>query len=277
MTLARPPLTPTASRKVFMLVMRMTPATAVPRMRAGRARTTKAANGAAIMPPRRSAPTTDHGICAKLSARRNPKLAATATTNSLVSTVPTTLRGFMRPEESRVGVEIGPQPPPPAASRKPAIKPRGARKPLAMGLSTTGLSLLLNEKRARIYTPRANRKMATTGATNSSATVATQVTATAPRNAPMPPGTAIHTILDQSTLPKRQCEIPDTAQVPISAMCTLADASAGEIPAANNSVVEGDTCTRVWDHNILLNSRFFFAKPLTLISPCSTVPQCLQT
>src|SRR5215211_6330992 len=75
MTLARSPLTPMTSRKVFMLVMRMTPATAVPRMRAGRARTTKAANGAAIMPPRRSAPTTDHGICAKLSARRNPRLA----------------------------------------------------------------------------------------------------------------------------------------------------------------------------------------------------------
>ena len=54
-------------------------------------------------------------------------LALRATTNSLVSTVPTTLRGSMRPEESKVGVEIGPQPPPPAASRKPAKRPRGAR------------------------------------------------------------------------------------------------------------------------------------------------------
>ena len=45
-----------------------------------------------------------------------------------------------------------------------------------MGLSTTGFSLRLNEKRARTYTPRANRKMATTGATSSSATVAIQVT-----------------------------------------------------------------------------------------------------
>src|SRR5918993_4489205 len=232
------PSIPTAPMNVLMLVMRMTPATAVPRMRAGRVRTTKAANGAATMPPRSSAPTTDHGISAKLSARRNPMLAASATTNSLVSTVPTTLRGFMRPEESRVGVEMGPQPPPPAASRKPATRPRGARKPLAMGLSTTGLSLLLNEKRARTYTPRANRKTATTGATNSSATVATQVTAIAPKNAPIPPGTAIHTILAQSTLPKRQCESPDTAHVPTSAMCTLADASAGEIPTARSSVVD---------------------------------------
>src|SRR5215211_833477 len=229
---------PTAPRKVLALTSRIKPPTAVPSTRALRWRTIQAATGAARRPPPSSAPTTLQGTWAKLREIRNPMLAHRATMNSLVSTVPTTLRGFMRPEESRVGVEMGPQPPPPAASRKPAIKPRGARKPLAMGLSTTGLSLLLNEKRARIYTPRANRKMATTGATNSSATVATQVTATAPRNAPMPPGTAIHTILDQSTLPKRQCEIPDTAQVPISAMCTLADASAGEIPAANNSVVE---------------------------------------
>src|SRR3712207_5994212 len=151
-------------------------------------------------------------------------LAARATTNSLVSTVPTTLRGCILPEERRVGVEIGPHPPPPAASRKPATKPRGARKPLAMGLSCTGTSLRLNEKRARTYAPRAKRKMAITGATASSATVAIQVTAIAPKNAPMAPGTAIHAILDQSTLPKRQCETPETAQVPTSPMCTLADA-----------------------------------------------------
>jgi hypothetical protein len=44
--------------------------------------------------------------------------------------------------------------------------------------------------------------------------------------------------LDQSTLPKLECEIPDTAVVPISAMCTLADASAGAMPAATKTVVE---------------------------------------
>src|SRR3712207_1740144 len=191
-----------------------------------------------MTPPTSSAPTICHGISAKLSARKNPMLALRATTNSLVSTVPTTLRGSILPEEMRVGVEIGPQPPPPAASRNPAMRPKGARKPLAMGLTCTGLSLRLKEKRARMYTPRANRKTATTGATVSSATVAIQVTAIAPKNAPRPPGTAIHRILPQSTLPNRQCEIPDTAQVPTSEMCTLADASAGEIPTANNSVVD---------------------------------------
>jgi hypothetical protein len=34
----------------------------------------------------------------------------------------------------------------------------------------------------------------------------------------MPPGTAIQTILDQSTFPKEACEIPETAVVPTSAM-----------------------------------------------------------
>ncbi len=42
---------------------------------------------------------------------RNPTLAQRATTNSLVSTIPMTFRGSIRPEESRVGVEIGPQSP----------------------------------------------------------------------------------------------------------------------------------------------------------------------
>ena len=61
---------------------------------------------------------------------------------------------------------------------------------------------------------------------------------TAPRKAPIAPGTARHTILDQCTLPNRQCETPDIAQVPTSAMCTLAEARAGEMPTANSSVVD---------------------------------------
>src|SRR3954447_6684649 len=84
------------------------------------------------------------------------------------------------------------------------------------------------------------RKMATTGSTYPA--VASRVDAhtnnKAPSRAPTPPGTASHTILDQSTLPKLECEIPETAVVPISAMCTAADASAGATPAANNTVVE---------------------------------------
>src|SRR5215203_1149938 len=96
---------PTAPRKVFMFVTRMRPPTAVPRMRAGMMRTMYAAIGAATMPPRRSAPTTVHGISANLRAKRKPMLALKATRNSLVSTVPMILRGSMRPEESSVGVE----------------------------------------------------------------------------------------------------------------------------------------------------------------------------
>jgi len=42
----------------------------------------------------------------------------------------------------------------------------------------------------------------------------------------------------QSTLPNRQCEVPDAAVVPTSAMCTLADANAGVMPTANNRLWE---------------------------------------
>ena len=73
------------------------------------------------------------GISAKLNEMRKPTLAHMATTNSLVSTVPTTFRGSMRPEESKDGVEMGPQPPPPAASRNPATRPKGAKNFLEMG------------------------------------------------------------------------------------------------------------------------------------------------
>src|SRR5919202_6212774 len=88
--------------------------------------------------------------------------------------------------------------------------------------------------------PSMKRKMATTGSTYPAvaSSVDAQTRSKAPNSAPTPPGTASHTILDQSTLPKLECEIPETAVVPISAMCTLADASAGAIPAATNTVVE---------------------------------------
>jgi len=44
--------------------------------------------------------------------------------NSAVLTVPITFRGCT-PWTSRLEVTIGPQPPPPAASRKPPMKPSG--------------------------------------------------------------------------------------------------------------------------------------------------------
>jgi hypothetical protein len=78
-------------------------------------------------------------------------------------------------------------------------------------------------------------------ATNGSATAAsmTLTKTTAPTKAPMAPGTASQTILDQSTFPNRQCETPDMRHVPTSEMCTTVDASAGVRPAtASSSVVE---------------------------------------
>src|SRR5215210_7064723 len=97
-------------------------------------------------------------------------LAATDTRNSLVSTVPTTLRGSILPVESSVEVFMAPQPPPPAASRNPATRPRGERNLREIGLSTTGRWFLRNEKRARMYTPKRKRNRATIGAAASAET-----------------------------------------------------------------------------------------------------------
>jgi hypothetical protein len=79
--------------------------------------------------------------------------------------------------------------------------------------------------------------MATTGSATAASMKRTRTVA--PRNAPMAPGMASHVILDQSTLPKRQCESPEAAQVPTSDMCTTVDASAGVSPAiAMSNVVD---------------------------------------
>src|SRR5215213_9475145 len=85
-----------------------------------------------------------------------------------------------------------------------------------------------------------NRNTATAGSTYAAVASSedAQISASAPDRAPIPPGTASQTILDQSTLPKLEWEIPETAVVPISAMCTAAEANAGATPAASNTVVE---------------------------------------
>src|SRR5215204_2436579 len=235
MMVAVPPPTPMASRKVFMLVMRMMAPTAVPRMRAATSRTMKAASGAAITPPTRSAPTMPQGISAKLRAKKKPMLAATDTRNSLVSTVPTTLRGSILPLDISVDVFMAPQPPPPAASRNPATRPRGERNLREIGLATTGRWLLRKEKRARIYTPRKKRNRATKGA---AASAEITLTATAPPKAPTAPGMVNQPNLLQSTLPNLQWERPEAAVVATSERCTLAEASAGATPTARSKVAE---------------------------------------
>src|SRR6266508_4515113 len=61
---------------------------------------------------------------------------------------------------------------------------------------------------------------------------------TAPQKPPTAPGTVMIRTVRQSTLPKRQCETPDTKVVPSSARCTVAEAAAGAVPAATSRVVE---------------------------------------
>src|SRR5215218_7754611 len=235
MRVAVPPSTPTVSKKVLMLVRRMMEATAVRKPRAGRSRTMYAASGAATTPPTRSAATMPQGISAKLRPMKNPMLAATDTKNSLVSTVPTTLRGSILPVDINVDVLMAPQPPPPAASRNPATRPSGERNLREMGLTTTGRWLLRNAKRARMYTPRRKRNRATKGFV---ASAEMALTAKAPPKAPSAPGIVSHAILPQSTLPNLQWERPEAAVVATSEICTLAEASAGAIPTNRSKVAD---------------------------------------
>ena len=84
-----------------------------------------AAIGAAMTPPAISVSTQYQFTCSQPSEMTNPSVADKATANSDVSTVPTTLRASMFLLANSTGVAIGPQPPPPVASRKPAAKPSG--------------------------------------------------------------------------------------------------------------------------------------------------------
>lgn len=59
----------------------------------------------------------------------------------------------------------------------------------------------------------------------------------APAKAPTAPGTPILSTTGQSTLPKRQCEAPETSVVPISARWTVAEAATGLVPMARSRVV----------------------------------------
>jgi hypothetical protein len=115
------------------LVNRMSPDTRNPNSCDGNLLTKPAAKGAAITPPTMSA---DNQAIFKASQpieMTKPIVAANATTVSLVSTEPTTLRGSTFSLASSVVVAIGPQPPPPVASKNPAIKPSPPRNRLLLG------------------------------------------------------------------------------------------------------------------------------------------------
>ena len=73
--------------------------------------------------------------------------------------------------------------------------------------------------------PRLKRKIAIIGSAASA--VITETNTTAPKKAPIPPGTASQLILDQSTLPNLQCDNPDAAVVATSPRWTAVEAMAG--------------------------------------------------
>ncbi|GAA4776412.1 hypothetical protein GCM10023351_21320 [Microbacterium gilvum] len=152
-----------------------------------------------------------------------------------MSIVPITLRGSRRPLESRAGVPTGPHPPPPEASRNPPTIPSGARNASGRGLSLRRFGSPFTVKRTRMYAPSASRMPLVTGA---AASVESPDRNVAPAKAPTAPGTPIFSTVFQSTLPKRQCEMPEASVVPISARCTDALAAAGAAPIVSSSVVD---------------------------------------
>jgi hypothetical protein len=98
----------------------MIPPMRLPSIGAGIFDTSHAASGAARIPPSSSPPIVAGSSTSLPRPTRNPTLAATATTNSEVSTDPMTVRGAVFPAVSRAGVATGPQPPPPEASTNPS-------------------------------------------------------------------------------------------------------------------------------------------------------------
>lgn len=114
-----------AANKVLILVIIMMPPTRVPNRLVGMILTNHAAMGAAIKPPMIKAMTHWTLTCVHPNVIRKPKVEDTAIANSLVSTEPMTFLGSILLLVNNTGVAIGPQPPPPVASKKPAIKPSG--------------------------------------------------------------------------------------------------------------------------------------------------------
>ena len=102
-------------------------ATAIPSGLLGTTETNFAATGAIRTPPRARPPTADQSISMREILARKPMLAQTATINSAALTVPMIFLGSCSVVASRVGVTIGPQPPPPDASIKPPVAPRNVR------------------------------------------------------------------------------------------------------------------------------------------------------
>jgi hypothetical protein len=102
---------------------------------------------------------------------------------------------------------------------------------------------------------------------------------TAPKKAPIAPGTASGQTFDQSTFPNRQWDAPDAAVVPTSAMCTLADARAGAMPTVNNRLcdvtpyaIPSDPSTNCAMSPTTAKIRKFATYPIPPLFILSTIP-----
>ena len=189
-------------------------------------------------PPSRIAAAQVQSMPCEPRLNRKPRLAASATRNSLVSIEPITLRGSMRPLASSAGVPTGPQPPPPVASTNPANSPSGARKRLRSGL------------------PRLPRGDAEGGEPDEDVDAEGQQDDRHDRRRDLGGQVATAPWRRRKRRPRRGCRSwrrpssrrcrtssgrrRTTSVVPISARWTVADAAAGLVPMASSRVVGGD-------------------------------------
>lgn len=141
----------------------MNPPTSTPRRNEGSFLTNSAARGAAATPPITNAATQCQSKFPHPRNRINPSVADNVTANSLVSTVPITSLGTASFLDNRTGVLIGPHPPPPIASKKPAVAPRGNK--ILFRTQAAGFTSCLSpdeegqkRNRMKIYNPNNNKK-----------------------------------------------------------------------------------------------------------------------
>src|SRR5690606_10302667 len=132
-------------------------------------------------------------------------------------------------------VAIGPHPPPPVASKNPAMRPRGMRS-LGRGRSRFPAGNRgRRAKRTSTVIPRIKRKAETPGRAR---WTGRDDRKSAPQNAPIAPGTPRRHIISRSTLPKRQWATPEIKVVTTSPACTEAETLAGARPIVKSIVVE---------------------------------------
>ena len=201
--------------------------TAVPKIKGDILLHVYAAIGAAITPPIIKG----MEICHKKfsNPKVNPKVRTieTVTKNSDRFTEPTTYLTSFLLAETKVVVQIGPQPPPPIASKAPPIKPKG-NKNFFVNSPLHSTICFFKKNFKNILTPSIKSIIPIKGLIETPGTFTKKY---APIIPPMIPVNVKGKTIFFSTFPNLRCDIPENKLANISAVCTDAETIAGSRPA----------------------------------------------